>query len=81
MLSIQSAQAIELIINGKNYHIDSYQIENNGQRLVIPNVPIKERKPSAYEGLLNDLEGGYESLKDSLETDPHRSKTSRRNFR
>lgn len=69
---------IELIINGKSYHIESYQIENNGQRIVIPDKPIRERKPaSSFGSLLQDLEGGFKDIEDSLE----KTNTRKENFR
>lgn len=70
--------AIELIINGKSYHIESYQIENNGQRIVIPHKVEPKRAPSSsFESLLQDLEGGYRKLEKSLE----KSNSGPRNFR
>ena len=76
-----SCFAIELIVDGKIYEIDSYQIEKNGQRIVIPNMPKEMRKPSSFESLMDDLEGGLEAIEKSFEADPHRSKTRHRNFR
>lgn len=79
--SFAQAHAIELIINGKTYQIESYQIENNGQRIVIPDLAVKVRKPSSFESLMNDLEGGYKKLEKSLEGNSNSSKTRKRNFR
>ena len=78
LIASNSSWSIELVINGKSYEIDRYQIEENGQKIVIPNILEKSRKPSSYGDLLNDLEGGFHNISEEFQ-DP--KKQYKRNFR
>lgn len=76
-----SAYSIELVIDGKSYEIDRYRIEENGQKIVIPNINERTRKPSSYNSLIQDLEDGFKSLDRDL-TDPKKlNGESKRNYR
>ena len=78
--------SIELVLNGTVYQIDSYKIENNGGRIVIPQKikPKKRRRPasrriSGFNSLLNDVSGHYQKLEKDLGV--VRSKPYKQDFR
>ena len=64
--------SIELVLNGTVYQIDSYKVENNGARIVIPQkIKPRKRRPasrriSGFKSLLNDVSGHYKKLEQDL---------------
>ncbi len=76
---------MELVLNGTVYEIESYTIQDNGKRIVIPQKLKPKRKPatrsssSLFNDLIKDLDGQYQKLSNDLQED--KSKPYKQDFR
>lgn len=67
LLTSFQASSIELVINGVVHQIDSYQIQNNGKRIVIGQKLKPKRAPASktrsnFNSLIKELDGRFNKL-------------------